>query len=1416
VAISSETVTTTTDENGFFSLRVPPGAHTIKVTYEGAVCYEAPLQVGSGGVELADIVVDDIADIDGDGLANSFETEGWTIQLDLLGMGTENEFLTSRIVSSDPDAADTDGDGLDDGAEFLIRSDPRSIDSDKDGLDDDVEWIQYKSNPASVDSDSDARGPDGTKFPNQALFDGNEILELRTSPTLADTDGDSKTDLEEFEDPSRNPLVAELPTARLEFMGELDVRLRVEYEETQGQETEYGEVFTQSTTDSTSRSDSRSVAETTAASGGLQDMISKKPDPKNLSKKAIKFNKGVAIGVAAAPVVAKAIGLGDEYGQIAEGLGLNPTPETTTTTTVSTTQTSTKTAQEEHSRYQRDSQTHTERSASGEVSIGFRVSNPSPYAYTFHNLFVTMGQWQPNGEEFKTLATLKADIEELVLSPGETSPLMKASSIDVNAAVIKEFLKNPRALFMDPAGYDLQNEEGISFKFLTETTAARTALIVIDYGLGVVERHRVATNVDRLATDTPNPDDPDVIDRAGTPSGVKMSAILEEILGIPYEMHERQAHDENNDPMFDGNGDAVMVSILTKVRTIENRINDEGGYWPGEPKQRVDENGDPVWTTNDDGEQIPVGALVQDPQRFWVVYSSRDSQSKTDLDFDEIVVRAGDEIHLVFTRDEDGDGLFAAEEFVYGSTDDPADELTRNPDERDSLGRISYTPGADDEADSVDTDRDGLTDFEEAREGWTVTYENRQGTQTSYDVTSSPATRNGDDDELNDWEERKLGTDPNDPDSDGDGIVDDLDPLPLISGRRLYVSAQDGDDTNSGEDWGDEYRTLQKALADAQESRTALRVVLTDHLGSPAWLANLNDSIVAVKEANGGELPADVYDAAVELVNEIWVAAGTYKPNDGVQPDPGLDANFRLVGGVAIYGGFLGFEERLAERNPDALSNDTILSGDVGVTGDDSDNVRHVVRSYLATGTPADEADRSARLDGFLITGGNASDGFGAGILIERAGPTLANLLVVDNQAAIGGGGMADIGGHALVTDCIFSDNRSGFHGGGLWAESSRSEFVRSTFEYNRVPNGEELRTFVEPNGDTNQTGFNWGHSTLGHHILQLEVDGVGWVFVFSLYERREIGLGGGVFAFGDGRMIFEGCRIRNNAAHIGAGVYLGSGRFVDSPSGGERYTEFAKPLIQGSYRFSRCRISGNNTQPGTIYDPGYQGQNFAGDDVEATKVLLELASRGHLHGRTGGGIFNTARLSLAQCAVTHNEGVVGGGIYATEGSWTSLLNCTFAANRYAQGGASLHVLSDATATLRNCIATWAAEDQRVFKDEDNRTVSIGANLLSTVWIASSIDVRTTLFTEVPNPYWTEASYYGNGNVFDSGFQLENGLYPPAGSAAIDAGSRYLDFDPLETGFQTATEDLFGEPRFVDGNDDGEAEIDMGAVELQK
>ncbi len=213
-----------------------------------------------------------------------------------------------------------------------------------------------------------------------------------------------------------------------------------------------------------------------------------------------------------------------------------------------------------------------------------------------------------------------------------------------------------------------------------------------------------------------------------------------------------------------------------------------------------------------------------------------------------------------------------------------------------------------------------------------------------------------------------------------DGTSQDLNEngVPDECQRRVFVDA-DATGGNDGTSWTDAYVELQSAVTEAE---------------------------------NGAG-----------TITEIWVAEGRYRPSMRVDADDPRSATFPLLKGVALLGGFAGWESERSQRNP--RLHETILTGDL--QGDDEpdlynreDNAYHVVT--------ASWTDRTAVLDGFVVTGGFGWAEFvehrGAGMLSVSGSPTLDNCIFRDNTADSAGGAIAgDLYAAPRIRNCVFEDN---------------------------------------------------------------------------------------------------------------------------------------------------------------------------------------------------------------------------------------------------------------------------------------------------------------------------------------------------------------------------------------------------------
>jgi hypothetical protein len=357
--------------------------------------------------------------------------------------------------------------------------------------------------------------------------------------------------------------------------------------------------------------------------------------------------------------------------------------------------------------------------------------------------------------------------------------------------------------------------------------------------------------------------------------------------------------------------------------------------------------------------------------------------------------------------------------------------------------------------------------------------------------------------------------------------------------------------------------------------------------------------------------------------DQVWVAAGTYKPFGG------RTSSFSLKNGVAVYGGFAGTETALEDR--DWAANVTILSGDIGVPNDASDNSIRVISN--------NGLDNTAVLDGFTIRDGNANENYpnnyGGGMYNVSASPTIVNCTFTANNADYGGAGMTNLSGsNAVVTNCLFTANTSSV-GGGMLNDGSSPVVSDCTFSSHNVSFGGGGMF----NTSSTATITNCVFSNNSGHI------------------------GGGMYNDGASPMV-SGCTFSENSGSIGGGAANSTGSLAV---------------------FTDCTFTGNqaSSEGGGMYNSG------ASPDVAGCIFTLNTAIN------RGAGMRNHgASPTVTDCEFSNNtDAYAGGGISNGYGSSPSISNCTFTENSATQWGGAIHNESDSSPTVSNCLISGNTAD---------------------------------------------------------------------------------------------------------------------------
>ena len=463
--------------------------------------------------------------------------------------------------------------------------------------------------------------------------------------------------------------------------------------------------------------------------------------------------------------------------------------------------------------------------------------------------------------------------------------------------------------------------------------------------------------------------------------------------------------------------------------------------------------------------------------------------------------------------------------------------------------------------------------------------------------------------------------------------------------------------------------------------------------------------------------------AAVEG-DEIWVAAGTYKPRflpGPIIPGSRREASFKLRNRVRLIGGFAGTEHLKLQRNHTVKV--TILSGDLD--GDDdgfinnSENCYHVVRASCV--------DSTAVIDGFTITGGNAEQtgftfnddsGFGGGIRIESSSPTVMNCNFTGNMAG-GGAGMYNDNAAPRVIDCQFANNSAtnsvsfsfgGLGGGGMYNRGSSPSITKCIFR-NNITTG--------PGG-----GIYYGPSASA-------TNGLGYSPFCGLETNTD---------FSASPTITD-CSFDGNSAGNGGGIYISNSSLI----------------------ITRCNFNEN-----TATDSG--GGLF---DNSGTTTVINSRFNGNRAAHGGGMRTNSSNLRMINCIVAGNTANASGGGMSLFSSAPIIANCTFAGNSATETGGGVDNIIGSGPKFTNCIFwdNFAGDATTVTAQihDDETSSSIVSYCLVEGWLPPAADGNLSA-----NPMFIDADGPDNDfGTIDDNFELL------PGSPALNAGNNNALFSDI-------------------------------------
>ena len=296
--------------------------------------------------------------------------------------------------------------------------------------------------------------------------------------------------------------------------------------------------------------------------------------------------------------------------------------------------------------------------------------------------------------------------------------------------------------------------------------------------------------------------------------------------------------------------------------------------------------------------------------------------------------------------------------------------------------------------------------------------------------------------------------------------------------------------------------------------------------------------------------------AASDSLDQVWTAAGTYKPDATNQ-----NATFTIPAGVLVYGGFGSDEntfmpddpltpenEDTRDRNAEgALMHVTILSGDLADNDlTDREDANYALRRTDNSYTVVTVSGANVTLNGLTIEGGErgtevtnlgTTSHHGAGLFagVGTTGTTLTACTFNNNSANRNGGG-AYFYGAATLTDCTFTDNETtgAFGDGGGAYFNATATLTGCDFNNNNANTGGGAYFGAATLTNCNFTGNVANRNGGGAYFYEADT-----LTDCTFNNNNAIDDGGGAFFYGAATL--TDCTFNNNnAIDDGGGAYFG------------------------------------------------------------------------------------------------------------------------------------------------------------------------------------------------------------------------------------------------------------------------------------